>query len=38
MSRRNTDAITIHSIFGLDPGQPGIATVTGESVRAFRLL
>lgn len=34
MSRRNTDAITIHSILDWT----GIATVTGESVRAFGLL
>ncbi len=37
MSRRNTDAITIHSILDWIEDN-GIATVTGESVRAFGLL
>lgn len=38
MSRRNTDAITIHSILDWIEDNFGIATVTGESVRAFGLL
>ncbi len=38
MSRRNTDAITIHSILDWIEDNLGIATVTGESVRAFGLL
>ncbi len=38
MSRRNTDAITIHSILDWIEDNFEIATVTGESVRAFGLL